>query len=548
LHFISPAICENDFSSTGEVSIILDPFIEWEWGSGPIWFWDGSIRYLWWGTIPGAICISIYQNIDGVYQIIAECVDPLVPWEVPGGIPIQDLVVTVITDDGGESNPSGPPTLAGNCANIISLNPPTGPLGPYAGCDAVTLGITASGTTPLIYRWFFEGVLKHESGVSSYTFPMAKDLAGLWSVEVANNVPGCFADTAGDWEITYEPLDFVDTEVDPGCADEEYFYEFEATGGTPIDCDHYDWQVTGGALPTGLTLDPVTGIIEGTPTVGGSFSFDVTVTDDEGDAITKTFTMFLIKFTTATPLEPRALENEAYSNPIVATPAGLVFSLTGGALPAGLVLEAGGNITGTPTEGGTFNFTVTATSADPVASCDKDYSLLVWYADNTYINRFGSAANAGAQTNVDINGGVALGPGIYKLTPNWVDLGSPTIWQYLLGGAYSVMVHGGAPLGTQPNHQPTAYLHTAEDGPISDITGAIATCFIGNPACTSAHLLSLLQAYLPGEVARFELEVSRNVKFTWAMRPSVIWTNIETYKVGGIGGGWDITRIGKPTP
>lgn len=38
------------------------------------------------------------------------------------------------------------------------------------------------------------------------------------------------------------------------------------------------WEVTAGFLPTGLTLDPATGAITGTPTVKGTYTFQVTLT------------------------------------------------------------------------------------------------------------------------------------------------------------------------------------------------------------------------------------------------------------------------------
>jgi polysaccharide export outer membrane protein len=51
-----------------------------------------------------------------------------------------------------------------------------------------------------------------------------------------------------------------------------------ASGGTGA----YRFAVTGGALPGGLALHPVTGTISGTPTADGTFSYTVQVTDSAG--------------------------------------------------------------------------------------------------------------------------------------------------------------------------------------------------------------------------------------------------------------------------
>ncbi len=47
------------------------------------------------------------------------------------------------------------------------------------------------------------------------------------------------------------------------------------TGGTPP----FTWSIVSGQLPTGLTLNSATGVIEGTPTQAGPFTFEVEVTD-----------------------------------------------------------------------------------------------------------------------------------------------------------------------------------------------------------------------------------------------------------------------------
>lgn len=71
-----------------------------------------------------------------------------------------------------------------------------------------------------------------------------------------------------------------------------YSFTFAATGGTldpklPI----YAWSISAGTLPPGLTLSPSTGILSGTPTTGGAYSFTVRATDVLGVAGTKAFTL-----------------------------------------------------------------------------------------------------------------------------------------------------------------------------------------------------------------------------------------------------------------
>jgi len=58
----------------------------------------------------------------------------------------------------------------------------------------------------------------------------------------------------------------------------------QATGGTtPYD----SWDITDGALPTGLNIDNNSGQISGTPEVDGTYAFTVTVTDAEGRTASK---------------------------------------------------------------------------------------------------------------------------------------------------------------------------------------------------------------------------------------------------------------------
>jgi hypothetical protein len=46
----------------------------------------------------------------------------------------------------------------------------------------------------------------------------------------------------------------------------------------------------------------------------------------------------------------------------------------------------------------------------------------------------------------------------------------------------------------------------------------------------------------------FDLEVVRDIRFQWAMRPAAFFSDNEPYLMGGIGPTWLLIRIGKATP
>jgi PKD repeat protein len=156
-----------------------------------------------------------------------------------------------------------------------------------------------------------------------------------------------------------------------------YSSAIDATGDTPMQ-----WYVDIGALPVGLTLDPLTGAVTGTPTVEGMFTFTVNVSNHAGSD-TKVYTV-IVTNTAHTNMPvittislPVGAVGSAYTGQLAATGDTPIFwSVTTGSLPAGLTLDTNtGAITGTPITDGVTYFTVTATNG--FGSDSKELFILV---------------------------------------------------------------------------------------------------------------------------------------------------------------------------
>ncbi|MBI1761527.1 MAG: putative Ig domain-containing protein [Acidobacteria bacterium] len=132
--------------------------------------------------------------------------------------------------------------------------------------------------------------------------------------------------------------------------------------------DSYSFALLTGSLPSGLTLNAVTGVLGGLPSVTGSYNFTLKAQTANGCAATQSYTLVVgCPSITLAALPPPVL-NTAYDQTVSVLPSGggYSFAVTAGALPAGLALNAAtGVISGMPTissGGGAYNFTLTAAS------------------------------------------------------------------------------------------------------------------------------------------------------------------------------------------
>lgn len=146
---------------------------------------------------------------------------------------------------------------------------------------------------------------------------------------------------------------------------------------TDADGDALVYSATG--LPSGLSIDPSTGVIAGTVVAGGSYGVTVTVSDG---ALQASVTFALVVTTNSAPTlqtpqdQTHDLDDVVSLQLSASDPDGDVLTYSASGLPPGLSLNsAAGLIIGTPTAIGTYPVTVTV--ADQLLSTSRTFSWTV---------------------------------------------------------------------------------------------------------------------------------------------------------------------------
>jgi len=323
-------------------------------GSGYTWSVSG-------GALPGGLtltpstgAITGTPTASGPFNFTAKVVDS------GGGSATQTFSVTITPGPTISTAPTLPNGTVGVVYTTVTLAA-TGGTSPYTWSiiqSAPPAGINLDGNSGTLSG------TPTASGTSTFTVQV-QDAKSVTATKV-------FTITiAAGLTITTAPS------LPNGTIGQAYTLTLQAAGGT----SPYAWQVTTGALPGGLTLGPSSGAITGTPTSNGTFNFTVQVTDSTNVMATKPFTLIVasgLNITNA-PTLPSGVVGGSYSQSLNATggTSPYTWSVSAGSLPGGLTLSpSSGAITGTPTTGGTFSFTITVTDSASVTAT-KSFSLSI---------------------------------------------------------------------------------------------------------------------------------------------------------------------------
>ncbi len=152
-----------------------------------------------------------------------------------------------------------------------------------------------------------------------------------------------------------DTLGITTTSLPDGKQNVLYSHTVGTIGGTTP----FAWSITSGVLPAGLGIN-ASGVISGTPTASGNFTFTVAVTDAAGANATQPLSIRIGPIITTTSL-PTGTVGTLYSGPMAAWggTGSYNWSIVAGALPTGLTLNIStGIISGTPAASGSFGFTV----------------------------------------------------------------------------------------------------------------------------------------------------------------------------------------------
>ena len=243
--------------------------------------------------------------------------------------------------------------------------------------------VVTGGVAPLTYSLksgnLPEGLTLNPNGsiVGRPTGPGPGPNPALFTVQVVDNVANPTPVISQQFSISISPAPTLSITsagaLSPATLNAAYSTRINTTGGV----QPFRWSISSGTLPPGLSLDPVSGVISGTPTQVNTFNFTPTVRDSTlpNNQIVSTPNPLSITVSAPPPLVittpslPDGQTLAPYSAAVAVTGgvAPYTWSIITGQLPSGLTLNPStGQISGTPVLVTTSQFTIQVTDSETV--------------------------------------------------------------------------------------------------------------------------------------------------------------------------------------
>lgn len=182
---------------------------------------------------------------------------------------------------------------------------------------------------------------------------------------------------SSSWPLQFTPP----TQLPSATVGTAYQYQFSATGGV----QPYTFAFTQGSLPPGVQLS-AQGLLAGTPTQAGLYSFAVEVCDHstpQPQCLSGTTTVAV----NGPPVQPLQILTGSLPSGVKGAPYDVVLRGQGGVppyrwsisapLPAGLQLTTAGEIKGTPTQAGSFTLNVVLADARGTPTASAKLALTI---------------------------------------------------------------------------------------------------------------------------------------------------------------------------
>jgi len=312
-------------------------------GLAPFRFWVAQ------GTLPAGLSlnsstgvISGIPSVSGTFTFIVEATDSYF------GLGRQLLQLNVA------------PKVATPIS--IALSPQTVQLAPGG---TVQFTATVENTSQTAVDWSASAGSISANGL--FTAPMS---AGSAVVTASSNGVRTSANISVQSVQSAPPLTIATFTLSNAQVNSFYSASIAAQGGTAP----YTWSLTSGSLPNGLTLDPSTGVIDGSVSQAGAFTFTAEVTDAAAHTNTRQFTLSATASNSGNFDGPAELPRTTMQSTMADTPApGNTISVPAGGNLQAVLNDANCGDTIQLQAGATFNGLFTL----PAKNCDDSNWIVI---------------------------------------------------------------------------------------------------------------------------------------------------------------------------